>query len=161
MASRRKKTRVKSKAKKPLKKKAAKKGGAGGAKGKAGKAAGKKKVGAKVKKTMTVRELKRELEKIANILAALDGYFAKFPDGSSVGGGGRETGPLADGGECRTPFGDPVNPVAVMGAECAPPGPQPQPGSTWTVFKKTLSRMSVTIETLIEMLAGMDPKMKI
>ncbi len=160
-----KKPRTKSKAKKT----SAAKAGKGGKKGSAGGAASKPKVGgtkpAKPKKSMTVADLKRELQKMLTSLSSLNAYFAKYPDppaASTTPGAGIEIGPQATGDRCAPATDGPGigNPVA-LGDACAPPNQQTVPGSNWYVFKKTLARMTVTVSTLIGMLSGLNPKMKI
>ena len=143
--------------------------------------AGKKKAG-KAKKFMTVADLKRELEQISRSLAALNVYFAKFPDPPAAGApGGVPTGPQGVAGQSAPQLGDIVigapqvsgdqcapmtdgpgiGTPQVIGDQCAPPDTQYKAVTSWYVFKKTLARMGVTVTALLGMLQGMDPKMRI
>jgi hypothetical protein len=183
MAKRSKKLRKKTKAKKTSAQKpgkGAKKGSSGGASTKT-KGGGKK--AGKVKKFMTVADLKRELERISSSLAALNAYFAKFPDAPAAGtsSGDITIGPQAIGDQCAPRVGDVViggpqaigdqcappsgdtgigNPLAI-GDQCAPPEQLGKGTTNWFVFKRTLARMTVTVNTLIGMLSGLDPKARI
>ncbi len=150
--------------------------------GKSSSKAGKKKAG-KAKNYMTVADLRRELKQISRSLAALNVYFAKFPDPPAAGmpGGDIEIGPQAIGDQCAPRLGDVIiggpqvigdqcGPLTdgpgigtpqVIGDQCAPPDTQAKAVTNWYVFKRTLAKMQVMVTTLLGMLEGMDPKIRI
>ncbi len=138
-----------------------KKKGSGGA---SSKPKGGKKAAPRARKYLTVADLKRQLERISNSLATLNAYFSKFPEptGRVAPSGDVYIGPQVIGDQCAPATDGPgIGTPVVVGDQCAPADTQATGGTNWYVFKRTLARMKVTVDTLIGMLGGMDTKTRI